>query len=252
MNPSPPPGGAKQAAAQVGAKAEVATEAPVSPFAARVTMALLLVTSCVGLAWILLPFYAAILWGVVIATMSSPLYGRLLPRLKHRRNLAAALVLVVVLVAGVFPLAVLSASLAREATQIYGLIDSGKWDPALYIRSLFVALPPWLAALFDRLGLEDFDTLQRRLVAAAAQGTQVIAAQALAIGLGTFDFVMSLFIAPYLAFFLVRDGSGPVRRAGSAIPLAAMHKRQLIAKFEAVVRATVKGILLFAFGGGRR
>ncbi|WP_290891301.1 AI-2E family transporter [Arenimonas sp.] len=256
MNPSLQPPGAKEGAGRAGAEAEVkgaeaaeaaaAAEVPASPFAARVTMALLLVASCLGLAWILVPFYAAILWGVIIATMSSPLYARLLPRLKQRRNLTAALVLMVVLVAGVFPLALLSASLAREATQIYELIDSGAWDPAVYIRGLFDALPAWLGALFDRFGLVDFDTLQRRLVAAAAQGTQAIASQALAIGLDTFDFVMSLFIALYLAFFLVRDGSGLARTVGSAIPLAAVHKRELIAKFVAVVRATIKGSLLVA------
>jgi len=236
--------GGSTSRAEVEAKAQA--EVPVSPFAARVTMALLLLASCVGLAWILVPFYAAILWGVIIATMSSPLYGRLLPHLKHRRNLTAALVLVVVLVAGVFPLALLTASMAREATQIYALIDSGAWDPAVYIRDLFDALPAWLAALFDRFGLVDFDTLQRRLVAAFAQGTQVIAAQALAIGLDTFDFVMSLFIALYLAFFLIRDGSSLARTVGSRIPLAAVHKRELIGKFQVVVRATVKGSLLVA------
>ena len=261
MNPNPPsceadglPGAAPAGPAQiVGLQAPHGPVgvverpvSPASPFAARVTLALLLAASCVGLAWILLPFYAAILWGVIIATISLPLYRRLLPRLNHRRNLAAATVMAVVLVAGVFPLALLSAALAREATLIYGLIDSGEWDPAVYIRGLFDALPAWLAALFDRFGLVDFDTLQRRLVAAAAQGTQIIAAQALAIGLDTFDFVMSLFIALYLAFFLVRDGTGLARTIWSAIPLAAVHKRELIAKFVAVVRATVKGSLLVA------
>lgn len=213
-------------------------EPPVSPLAPRLTLAL--------------PFYAAILWGVIIATLSLPLYARLLPRLKQRRNLTAALVMLVVLVVGVLPLALLSASLANEATQAYAQIKSGAWDPGVYIRGLFDALPAWMAALFSRFGLVDFDTLQARLIAAAAQDTQVIAAQALAIGLDTFDFVTSLFIALYLAFFLVRDGAGLARTAWSAIPLAAAHKRVLIAKFVAVVRATVKGSLLVAAiqGGG--
>lgn len=210
-------------------------------------MPILLLAACaLALGWILVPFYGAILWGVIIGMLFAPLYRRLRVRLKRRRNAAAGITLLAVLVIGVLPFAVITASLAREATLIYQLIDSGDWNPAAYLRGMFDALPDWLAALLDRVGLPDFDTLQRRMAVAMAQGSQFIAAQALSIGLNTFGFVTSLGITLYLAFFLIRDGDELVRTVWRAVPMAPQHKRELTEKFIAVVRATVKGSLLVA------
>jgi predicted PurR-regulated permease PerM len=79
-----------------------------------------------------------------------------------------------------------------------------------------------------------------------AQGSQFIAAQAFNIGLDTFDFVASLGATLYLAFFLVRDGDELAQLAETALPIAPQYKRELVDKFMAVVRATVKGSLLVA------
>jgi len=100
--------------------------------------------------------------------------------------------------------------------------------------------------VLDRLGLANFNTLQRRITTAMAQGSQFAATQVFNIGQNTFEFVISMFIALYLAFFLIRDGNTVVRAIGRAIPLAPSHKQQLWEKFATVVRATVKGNLLVA------
>lgn len=67
--------------------------------------------TALALGWILLPFYGAILWAVVIAMLFIPLYRRLLPRVGRRHNLAAALVMLLVLLVGVLPFAVVTAAL---------------------------------------------------------------------------------------------------------------------------------------------
>ena len=69
------------------------------------------------------------------------------------------------------------------------------------------------SALLDRFGLSDFDTLQRRISAALVQGSQLIATHVLSIGQNTFEFVAGVFIALYMAFFLIRDGDDGVRGA---------------------------------------
>jgi predicted PurR-regulated permease PerM len=206
----------------------------------------LLVGVSLALAWILAPFYGTILWGTIIAVLFAPLYRRLLPRLKHRRNAAALVTLGVVLVMVVLPFALVTAALAREAAGVYERLQSGEMDPALYFRGVFDALPAWLGALLDRFGLVDFATLQRRLAAALAQGSQFIATQALSIGQNTFEFVLELFITLYLAFFLIRDGEGLARALRHAVPLAPVHRMELFDKFTVVIRATVKGNLLVA------
>lgn len=207
---------------------------------------LLLAASALALGWILWPFYGAILWALVIAAIFVPVYRRLLARLAPRRNLAALLVMMLVLVVGVLPVALLTASLAREASIVYERIDSGEWKPALYLRGLFDALPAGATAMLERGGVADFDVLQRRLTAAVAQASQFIATQAFGIGLDTFGFVASLGVTLYLAFFLVRDGDALARLAIQALPVPPQFKRELAEKFMAVVRATVKGSLLVA------
>jgi predicted PurR-regulated permease PerM len=207
---------------------------------------LLLAATALALAWVLLPFYGAILWALIIAMLFRPVYRRLLPRLRQHQNAAAAGVMLLVLVVGVLPFALLTASLANEASAAYQRIDSGEWRPAQYLRGLFDALPAWLTALLRQAGVADFDILQRRVAGAMAQGSQFIAAQAFNIGLDTFDFVASLGATLYLAFFLVRDGDELAQLAETALPIAPQYKRELVDKFMAVVRATVKGSLLVA------
>jgi predicted PurR-regulated permease PerM len=216
------------------------------PPATPVPLLLLLAAVTLALGWILLPFYGTILWAGIIALLFRPLYRWLLPRLKARRTLAALLTLVLVLLMVVLPLTLLTVALGREAAQLYARLASGDLDPTRYFRGVFVALPDGVGSLLDRLGLVNFDVVLKRLSAALAQGSEFIATQALGIGQNTFDFVASLFITLYLAFFLIRDGAGLVRRAQLALPLAPAQQQELIDKFGTVIRATVKGNLLVA------
>lgn len=202
--------------------------------------------TALALGWILLPFYGAILWAVVIAMLFIPLYRRLLPRVGRRHNLAAALVMLLVLLVGVLPVAVVTAALGREASLVYQRIGTGEWNPGRYLRGLFDALPPSVNTWLQRVGVPDFDDLQRQVTAALAQGSQFIASQALGIGADTFGLVASLGVALYLAFFLIRDGDVLAGYARTALPVPPQFKQELIAKFMAVVRATVKGSLLIA------
>jgi len=207
---------------------------------------LLLAASALALGWILQPFYGSVMWALILAMLFVPVYRRLLARLGGHRNLAASLVMLIVLLGGVLPFALMTASLAREASIVYQRIDSGDWNPALYLRGLFGALPAWVSALLRRAGMADFDILQAQLSAALAQGSRFIAAQAFSIGLDTFAFVTRLGVTLYLAYFLVRDGDELARVAMQALPVPPQYRQELAAKFMAVVRATVKGSLLVA------
>ncbi len=210
------------------------------------TVLFLLVALSVALGWILLPFYGTVMWAAIIAMLFSPMYRWLLSRLKQRQTFAALLTLLIVLLIAILPIAVISASLAREVTLIYERIQSGELNPALYFRGMFAALPDWATSMLDRFGLVDFDALQRRSSSALTQASQFLATQALSIGQNTFEFVASLFITLYLAFFLMRDGEIVVSAIKRSIPLSSRRKQALIEKFTTVIRATVKGNLLVA------
>lgn len=210
------------------------------------TLTVLLLAVTLGLGWILLPFYGTILWAGVITLLSQPLFTWLLRRTQGRRNLSAALTMLAVLLVGVLPLALVAVALAAEAMSLVAQLQSGELEPVRYFRGLFDALPAWVHGAFQRLGVADFDALQRRLVVGLVQGGQVIAGQAFSIGQDTFGFAVSVTVTLYLAFFLVRDGQALSLRLQRAVPLAERHQRELLQKFRTVIRATVKGNLLVA------
>jgi predicted PurR-regulated permease PerM len=219
-----------------------------SPLAYLEHRALLLLVVAVSLtlAWILLPFYGTLLWSAIIALLFAPLHRRLLLRLRHRRTLAALLTVLISVVIVVVPFALLSAALAHETAGFVARIQSGESSPVPYLRGVFDALPAWAATLFERFGLVDFDTLQRWLNTRLEQGSGFIATQAFSLGQNTVEFAASLLITPYLAFFLIRDGDRIVHAMRRALPLTPAHKQELLNKFSAVIRSTVRGNLVVA------
>lgn len=174
---------------------------------------LLVVAVSFALGWVLLPFYGTLLWSAIIALLFAPLHRRLLLRLRHRRTLAALLTTLSAVVIVVVPFALLSVTLAREAAGLLARVQSRESSPVQYLRSVFDALPGWAATLLEHFGLVDFDSLQRWLNTRLEQASGFFATQAFSLGQNTFEFAASLLIAPYLAFFLIRDGDRKIGRA---------------------------------------
>ena len=220
--------------------------APGPPKADRRAVLVLLAVTAVGLCWILLPFYGTILWAGILALVFAPFHAWLQQRLHLGRSLAALCTLLLASVVVIFPMVAVAASLASEAADLYARLQSGESNPVSYLRGVFESLPRWVRAALRSVGLGDFGTVQRRLTAALAQGSQVIAGQAVGIGQNTFEFLANLCVALYLAFFLIRDGDQIVHGVRRAMPLTLAHKHELIGMFGTVVRATVKGNLLVA------
>ena len=206
----------------------------------------LLAAVTLALGWILVPFYGAILWGVVIALLSSPVFGWLMHRVGQRRNVAALLTMLLVLLAGVLPLLVLVASLLREASSLVVHLRGGNLSPLRWAQGIYNALPPWGTETLKRFGLTNFASVQQRVADLLSDGGPFIANGAFSLGQNTFGLGSSLFIALYLAFFLVRDGGALTHTLGMNIPLPLQHKRELLNKFTTVLLATIKGNFLVA------
>lgn len=212
----------------------------------RQVLLVLALVATLALGTILLPFYGVVLWAAVLGLLFAPLHRHLLRHMGNRHTLAALATMLVVLVIVVLPLVFLAAAMAGEAAAAYQRLQSGEWNATLYLRDAFEAFPRWLRKLLAALGLPNYDTLQRKVTSAMAQGSQLIATQALNLGQNTFEFIAGLFITLYLAFFLIRDGSSMVQRMRNALPLTVPHTAELFDKFTVVIRATVKGTLLVA------
>jgi predicted PurR-regulated permease PerM len=206
----------------------------------------LVIAVSLAFAWILRPFYGAVLWGVIIAIVFVPLYRRLSRSMRQRRTLAAITTMMIILVMVILPLTLVVTLLVQEAFGTYERIQSGDLNIGRYFQQVFDALPAWVTGLLDRVGLTSLGVVQERLSAGLTRSIQFLAAQALNIGQNAFDFVVGLFVMLYLLFFLLRDGDDLSRRIKSAIPLHPEQQRNLSKRFAVVIRATVKGNLVVA------
>ncbi|MFJ4195072.1 AI-2E family transporter [Pseudomonas sp. NPDC089534] len=219
-----------------------------SPPFKPLTVLLVLVT--VAFIWILLPFYGAVFWAVILGILFAPMQRRLQLRFGWPRNLTALCTLGICLVIAILPVIVIGALLVQEGATLYRSIDSGELDIAAYLAQFKHSLPPFFQSLLDRFGVGELNALREKIVKAALQGSQALATQAFSVGQGTFEFVAGFFIMLYLLFFFLRDGAELARKVRTAVPLEEQHKRRLQLKFNRVVRATVKGNLLVAITQG--
>ena len=210
------------------------------------TFVLLLVIVTLAFGTILLPFWGAVFWGVIIAILSAPLQRVLVRRMGRRRTWAALATLAILLLVVTPPLVLIVAALVQEGSGVYARVNSGELNFGRYFQEIVAALPPWITQVLDRFGIGNLVDIERRLTAAVAQASQLIAGRVLGVGQNTLEFFVDLFIALYLAFFLLRDGPALAVRIKAAIPLDESHKIALAQKFATVIRATVKGNIVIA------
>ncbi|MCB4860375.1 AI-2E family transporter [Sphingobium sp. PNB] len=210
------------------------------------SFAVLILAVSLAFAWIVQPLFGAILWGVIASIFFAPLNDRLLRGMPTRNNLAALLTLLVIMAMVILPAILLSAFLLQEVAGVYARMQSGEVDPGTYFLRFQAHLPQWLKSLLTGLGLTDFEAVRTKLTAGIAASFQTLTARAFSIGQSAFGFVVALGVMLYLTFFLLRDGKQVAARVETAIPLDPDQRTALLAKFAAVIRATIKGSLVVA------
>jgi predicted PurR-regulated permease PerM len=220
-----------------------------TPFENR-TFLLFVALASLAMAWIVSPFYGAILWGLVAAIVFAPVNDRLVMRMPNRKNSAAGLTLLLVIAIVIVPAAIIGSLLIDEAVSTYQLIESREIDFGKLVQDVQNGLPSWVTTTLERFGLADLGAAQKKLESFVSAGLQIVAGQAVDVGQGALSFMMGLGIMLYLAFFLLRDGRALSRRIGEAVPLHSDQRRDLFLKFTTVIRATIKGSIIVAAAQG--
>jgi predicted PurR-regulated permease PerM len=207
---------------------------------------LLLALVSVAFAWLLLPFYGAVFWAVILAIIFHPLQRRFERRFGARSNRAALLSVLVCIVIAIIPMSLVLGALVSQGAAVVARVQQNQYDPGQVIQDLHAAMPPWLDTALDRLGVGDFDALRDRLVNAVQQVSQFLATRAFTFGSNTLRFIASVGVMLYVLYFLFRDGRVIGRNILACMPMSDAKNRALIHKFAAVVRATVKGNIVIA------
>ena len=90
------------------------------------TFILLLVAVSLAFAWILWPFFAAVLWGIILAIVFAPLDRRLRGIMGQRRTYAALATVAIVLLIVILPLILIGGLLLQEAFGLYEKFAVGR------------------------------------------------------------------------------------------------------------------------------
>lgn len=204
---------------------------------------ILLALVTIAFFWLLLPFYGAVFWAVILAIIFHPMHRALERRLGGRPNLTAFLSLVACIVLAIIPMIVILTSLIAEGARLVERYEGRQLDLNALLDGVRAALPSWAEPWIERV---DLDALRARLSSVAVQGGQFVASQALNIGQNTARFLISVGIMLYMLFFLFRDGEVIGRAIRDSAPLSDGYASRLLTKFATVVRATVKGNFIIA------
>ena len=186
---------------------------------------LLLVAVTLAFAWVLYPFYGAVLWAIVVAVLFAPVYRRLLQSMQGRPSLAAAATVLIIIAMVILPLTMIAASLAQEASSLFAKIQSGEYNFGSYLQRIFDALPAWATGLPSGQPRRFFGAARKSRLR-PHEGRAGSRPAGVSIGMNTFDFVIRLGIMLYLLFFLLRDGRAMAERIKEAVPLRASRRRR--------------------------
>lgn len=204
----------------------------------------LIVLITLAFAWLVAPFFGAVMWGVIVGIVFKPVYRWLLVRFKGKRNTSAALCIVLILAVVILPAFLLGLSLVQEAATIYTRLQSGQLDLAQMFENVRASLPAWADDMIVSSGWTDLEAARRMIGSSLATLLQSIAQRALYFGQGALGLLASLGIMLYLAFFLLRDGEKIGQQVQRALPLREEVREELISHFLVVVRATMRGTVV--------
>lgn len=212
-------------------------------------LALVLIVT-IGFALIVLPFFGAILWALVLAILFGPLNKKLLKRWPSRNNVAALLTLLAITLIVILPAVLLGAALIQELTILYAKVQSGQINPQDLFNRAVATLPNWGSDYLRSKGFGDFTAMRESIANGLSGSVRSIAGQALSFGQGALNVVLMIGLTLYLTFFLLRDGDRLTVRLVEAIPLRPETREDVVEKFATVIRATIKGSLVVAIVQG--
>ena len=103
---------------------------------------LLLALVTVAFFWLLLPFYGAVFWAVILAIVFQPLQRTFEGWFGPHSNRAAALSVLVSIFIAIIPVTLILGALVREGTVLVEQVQSGEIDPSTVLGNVQKALPP--------------------------------------------------------------------------------------------------------------
>lgn len=203
---------------------------------------------------VLRPFFSSILWALILAIATYPLYVRLLVRVRYRENIAAALMTAGVLMVAVLPAVYGIILIGQQGVEAYDQI--AEWLTGGHLNDLggLFANIPGIGVLSQELVGRLIVAGSGRVESSLLEGGKAISNFLLSQGVDfaknalvlATDFLVMLFTL----FFVFRDGPYAYGTVFRAIPLEEGHKVKISERLHLTIKAVVNGTLLTALAQG--
>lgn len=187
------------------------------------------------------PFLSPIFLALMIAIVFHPVHARINARMR-RRNIAALVSTILVLLIVVLPAMALGIVVSKEVRGLYQLLDQksaqeGGWNP--YVMHAVERLLNWAGQYVDLSGLNLRAALLRWLEQISRYlltwGAQVVS--------NIISFIAQAVVAFFTLFFLFRDGGLMMNRTASVLPLKPDQVERLYSGISNSIVANVYGCL---------
>lgn len=197
----------------------------------RTVLLVLLVVAIVLLAAITAPFARALFLAAVLAGALSPAYERLTRRVRGRRNLAAAITTVLLVLVVVIPLATIAALALKEALDGVAFVRDTLRSEGVH--GLVERLPAPLRSLGERVVAEMPQAQGDIEDIAASRGGQAAAAVGVAVQM-TSTVLLQMAMMLIAFYFLLIDGKKLVRWIDDVLPLRHVQFVEILNEFRRV------------------
>lgn len=202
-------------------------------------IALLVLWATFRIIW---PFITPILLGAILVTLTYSLYQRLLPRMRNRRWLAAAIMLVGITFLLVIPLFLIAIALVHEANNVIAGMQSGE------ARQFFAHLDLSTRLAFLRRWVPGFDpaTLdpQHLLMPLVQEIPGWVARHGTAVVGGIAGLVVAFLLMLLATFFFYTEGETIMKEIATLSPLPERYDREFATQFKNVIDATFRGYIV--------
>jgi predicted PurR-regulated permease PerM len=203
---------------------------------------------------VLRPFFSSILWALILAITTYPLYVRLLVRVGYRENVAAA-----IMTAGVLMMAVLPA--------VYGIVLTGQQGVEAYdqisewlkgghlndLGVLFANIPGigvLSQELVGRIIVAGSGRVETSLLEGGKEISNFLLSQGVDFAKNALVLATDFLVMLFTLFFVFRDGPYAYGTIFRAIPLEEGHKAKISERLHLTINAVVNGTLLTALAQG--
>ncbi len=212
----------------------------------RVFLLVLLAAALYFVGRVLAPFFPALAWAAILATIFFPFYKWILRYIRNR-ELAGALTSFFLLVAIVLPVLFFAFLMVKESVRAYGVVAN----------IVVSGLPAKVAALQNSsayqavtrelglMGVKKTD-LGTAVARAFSAGSRFLIEHSALFVSGFMTFVLQLFVMLLALYHFFLRGPQILRELRTLIPLRSEYEEQIIQKFKDVVHATFTGSLAVA------